>query len=140
MAVKSKTPWFQVYTSRTPGPPRPIISPLAVCRPELGAHSEIYPIRENEAQGGTGEQDQKQWQDALILFEKFQEGREKDTTQNFLLVRWEKAGSTQNQDWGIRREQETPGSPRNKTKSSCFKEGNNYLFVGRLVLKPLISL
>jgi hypothetical protein len=31
------------------------------------------------------------------------------------VVRWGKAGSTENQDWGIRREQETPGSPRNKT-------------------------
>lgn len=32
-----------------------------------------------------------------------QEGREKDTTQNFLVVRWGEAGSTQNQDWGIHR-------------------------------------
>lgn len=64
--------------SRTPGPPMPAISPLAVCRPELGEHAEIYPpIRENEAQGGMGKQDQKQWLDALGLFKNCKKGERK---------------------------------------------------------------
>lgn len=65
-------------TARTPYPPMPAIPPLAVCRPELREHAEIYPpIRENEAQGGTGKQDQKQWLDALGLFKNCKKGERK---------------------------------------------------------------